>query len=93
VILILNVSWEHILNSKGLEESGGHAREESKAGDRPHQKWEEPAGSQGRKPHILRVIRSHCLNRAWWLFPVILAIQEAEMRRIVVWSQPQGTSS
>jgi hypothetical protein len=28
-----------------------------------------------------------------WLLPVILATQEAEIRRIMVWSQPQGNSS
>jgi hypothetical protein len=26
--------------------------------------------------------------RCWWLMPVILATQEAEIRRIAVWSQP-----
>jgi hypothetical protein len=27
--------------------------------------------------------------RCWWLTPVILATQEAEIRRIAVWSQPR----
>jgi hypothetical protein len=27
-------------------------------------------------------------TRSWWLTPVILAIQEAEIRRIMVQSQP-----
>jgi hypothetical protein len=29
------------------------------------------------------------LTRCWWLTPVILATQEAEIRRIAVWSQPR----
>jgi hypothetical protein len=31
--------------------------------------------------------------RCWWLTPIILATQEAEIRRIVVQSQPQANSS
>jgi hypothetical protein len=32
-------------------------------------------------------------SRHWWLMPVILATQEAEIRRIMVWSQPRTNSS
>jgi hypothetical protein len=31
------------------------------------------------------------LSRAPWLTPIILATQEAEIRRIIVWSQPEQT--
>jgi hypothetical protein len=31
-------------------------------------------------------------TRHWWLTPIILAIQEAEIRRIVVTSQPWASS-
>jgi hypothetical protein len=33
-------------------------------------------------------IKSHCLARHQWLTPVILATQEAEIRRMAVQSQP-----
>jgi hypothetical protein len=29
------------------------------------------------------------LSRCWWLTPIILVTQEAEIRRITVWSQPR----
>jgi hypothetical protein len=32
-------------------------------------------------------------SRSWWLTLVILATQEAEIRRTEVWSQPQANSS
>jgi hypothetical protein len=31
------------------------------------------------------------LKRCWWLTPIILATQEAEIRRITVQNQPQQT--
>jgi hypothetical protein len=31
--------------------------------------------------------------RHWWLMPVILAIQEAEIRKIMIQSQPQANNS
>jgi hypothetical protein len=49
-------------------------------------------------PYLFPV--SHFLNscilkdtvaRCWWLTPVILATQEAEIRRIIVQSQPRQT--
>jgi hypothetical protein len=33
--------------------------------------------------------KSGCIARHWWLTPVTLATQEAEIRRIVVGSQPR----
>jgi hypothetical protein len=29
------------------------------------------------------------MSSRWWLIPITLAIQEAEIRRITVWSQPK----
>jgi hypothetical protein len=37
----------------------------------------------------LTIYRSYIQARCWWLTPIILAIQEAEIRRIVVQSQPR----
>jgi hypothetical protein len=37
---------------------------------------------------IFLYIKNIC-SQAWWLLPVIRATQEAEIRRIVVWSQPR----
>jgi hypothetical protein len=34
----------------------------------------------------------HSVSGQWWLRPVILAIQEAEIRKIVVQSQPRANS-
>jgi hypothetical protein len=38
------------------------------------------------------VLRIGWLAGYWWLMPVTLATQEAEMRRIAVWSQPWPNS-
>jgi hypothetical protein len=32
------------------------------------------------------------IAKSWWLTPIILATQEAEIRRIMVQSQPQANS-
>jgi hypothetical protein len=42
------------------------------------------------KPQYLQKIKQNPRSLAghWWLTPVILATQEAEMRRIMVQSQP-----
>jgi hypothetical protein len=37
----------------------------------------------------LRSLKKLKIARHWWLMPVILAIQEAEIRRIVFRSQPR----
>jgi hypothetical protein len=39
---------------------------------------------EGGGRHAKKVIQARC----WWLTPVILAIREAEIKRIVVRSQP-----
>jgi hypothetical protein len=42
---------------------------------------------------MLTTIAYKNLVKSWWLIPVILATQEAEIRRIAVQSQSQANSS
>jgi hypothetical protein len=48
---------------------------------------------EGRKEKIHVSKLSHIAGRLWWLMPVILAVQKAEIRRIVIQSQPRANSS
>jgi hypothetical protein len=53
-----------------------------------------PSTTKKRKiKEIHATLKKICPIRHWWLKPVILATQEAEIRRIAVQSQSQANSS